>query len=196
MEGVEAFRLFLALKGEALREEVRSCFPRLVPLLKALGDEVEARGEAFRLTRSLRLSWFAPLLAAHFAHLSQEERLLALERLVEAAHASAEAGEPWVEGDGLLAAARAFQRGSEALLKGRYREALHRLGEGLGLLEAAGLPFPATALGLLALAQEGFRPGGKGQHTARKALERAQTPFAKELAARVLQATEQGPRKP
>ena len=63
-------------------------------------------------------------------------------------------------------------------------------------MEAAGLPFPAAALGLLALAQEGFRPGGKGQHTARKALERAQTPFAKELAARVLQATEEGPRKP
>lgn len=196
MEGVEAFRFFLALKGEALREEVRARFPRLVPLLKALGEEVEARGEAFRLTRPLRLSWFAPLFAAHFPFLSQEERLLALERLLEAAHASAEAGEPLVEGDGLLAAARAFQKGSAALLQGGYREALHRYGEGLGLLEGAGLPFPATGLALLALAQEGFRPGGKGRRTAKKALERALTPFARELAARVLQATEEEPERP
>ena len=196
MEGVEAFRFFLALKGEALREEVRVRFPRLVPLLKALGEEVEARGEAFRLTRPLRLSWFAPLFAAHFPFLSQEERLLALERLLEAAHASAEAGEPLVEGDGPLAAARAFQKGSAALLQGGYREALHRYGEGLGLLEGAGLPFPATGLALLALAQEGFRPGGKGRRTAKKALERALTPFARELAARVLQATEEEPERP
>lgn len=193
MEGVEAFRFFLALKGEALREEVRARFPRLVPLLKALGEEVEARGEAFRLTRPLRLSWFAPLFAAHFPFLSQEERLLALERLLEAAHASAE--EPLVEGDGLLAAARAFQKGSAALLQGNPREALHRYGEGLGLLEGAGLPLPATGLALLALAQEGFRPGGKGRRTARKALERAITPFARDLAARVLQATEEDPKK-
>lgn len=194
MEGVEAFRFFLALKGEALREEVRARFPRLVPLLKALGGEVEARGEAFRLTRPLRLSWFAPLFAAHFPFLSQEERLLALERLLEAAHASAE--EPWVAGDGLLAVARAFQKGSAALLQGSYREALHRYGEGLGLLEGAGLPFPATGLALLALAQEGFRPGGKGRQTAQKALERAITPFARELAKGVLQATEEDPKGP
>lgn len=196
MEGVEAFRFLLALKGEALREEVRSRFPRLVPLLKALGEEVEARGEAFHLTRPLRLSWFAPLFAARFPLLPPEERLLALERLLEAAHTSAEAGEPLVEGDGLLAAARAFQRGSEALLKGRHREALHLYGQGLGLLEGAGLPFPATALALLALAQEGFRPGGKGQKTARKALERAETAFAKALAAKVLGTTEESPKRP
>ncbi|WP_117238107.1 hypothetical protein [Thermus sediminis] len=196
MEGVEAFRFFLALKGGVLREEVRARFPRLVPLLKALGEEVEAQGETFRLRRPLLLSWFAPLFAAHYPSLPKEERLLALERLLEAAHRSAEAGETWVEGEGPLAAARAFQRGSEALLKGAYREALHRYGEGLGLLEKEGLSFPATALALLALAQEGFRPGGKGGETAKKALERAKTPFATALVMKVLGATEERPPRP
>lgn len=186
MEGVEALRLFLALKGEAGREEVRAHFPRLVPLLKALGEEVEALGETFRLTRPLRLSWFAPLLAAHYPYLGDPERLLALERLVEAAFRSAEAGEVPVEGEGLLRVARLFQEGSLALLRGAHREALHRFGEALGLLEEEGLPFPAAALALLAQAQEGFRPGGKGKETAKKALGRAQTPFAREMAERIL----------
>jgi hypothetical protein len=186
VEGVAGFRFFLALKGEAKREEVRARFPRLVPLLKALGHQVEAQGETLRLVEPLRLSWFAPLFRAHYALLSEGERALALERLVEAAHASAAAGEALVEGEGLLLAARAFQAGSQALLQGEYREALHRYGEGLGLLEKAALPFPAAALALLALAQEGFRPGGKGRETARKALERAKTPFAREVAAWVL----------
>jgi len=185
VEGVEALRLFLALKGEAGREEVRGRFPRLVPLLKALGEEVEARGETFRLTRPLRLSWFAPLLAACYPHLLGPERLLGLERLVEAAFRSAEAGEAPVEGEGLLRAARLFQEGSLALLREAHREALHRFGEALGLLEKEGLPFPAAALALLARAQEGFRPGGKGRETARKALERAQTPFVREMAERI-----------
>lgn len=187
MEGVEGFLFFLALRGEAKREEVRARFPRLVPLLKALGDRVEARGETLRLVEPLRLSWFAPLFRAHYTPLLPEpERSLALERLVEAAHASAAAGEPLVEGEGLLLAARAFQAGSQALLQGRYRKALHRYGEGLGLLEKAALPFPAAALALLARAQEGFRPGGKGRETARKALERAKTPFTREVLREVL----------
>ncbi len=97
-----------------------------------------------------------------------------------------------MESAGLLQAARAFQEGSQALLGGAYREALHRYGEGLGLLEKEGLPFPATALALLALAQEGFRPGGKGRETAKKALERARTPFARRLAEELLaQATKE-----
>ncbi len=159
MAGVEAFRFFLALRGEAKREEVRARFPRLVPLLQALGEEVEARGETFYLKSPLRLSWFAPLFRTQYAPLLPEaERALALERLLEAAFRSAEAGEAPVEGEGLLGVARLFQRGSEALLKGDYREALHRFGEGLGLLEKAGLPFPATALALLAWAQEASAP--------------------------------------
>ncbi|MFD3006431.1 hypothetical protein [Thermus tengchongensis] len=193
MEGVEAFLFFLALRGEARREEVRARFPKLVPLLKALDQEVEAQGETFRLRKPLRLSWFAPLFQQEYSSLlPEEERTLALERLLEAAHLSAEAGEPLVEGAGLLQAARAFQEGSQALLGGAYREALHRYGEGLGLLEKSGLAFPATALALLALAQEGFRPGGKGRETARKALERARTAFAREMAQKVLsQATKE-----
>lgn len=193
MAGVEGFRFFLALRGEAKREEVRARFPRLVPFLKALGEEVEARGETLYLKDPLRLSWFAPLFRAQYSPLLPEaERALALERLLEAAFRSAEAGEAPVEGEGLLGVARLFQRGSQALLKGDYREALHRYGEGLGLLEKAGFPFPATALALLAWAQEGFRPGGKGRETARKALERARTPFAREVAERVLaQATKE-----
>lgn len=180
MEGVGGFLFFLALKGEAKREEVRARFPRLVPFLRALGDKLEAQGETLRLAEPLRLSWFAPLFREHYTPLLPEpERSLALERLIEAAHASAAAGEPLVEGDGLLRVARAFQAGSQALLQGRYREALHRYGEGLGLLEKAALPFPAAALALLALAQEGFRPGGKGRETARKAWARAQTPFVR-----------------
>ncbi|SDF27247.1 hypothetical protein SAMN04488243_1379 [Thermus arciformis] len=187
MEGVEAFLFFLALRGEAKREEVRARFPRLVPLLKALGEEVEARGETFRLAKPLRLSWFAPLFQAQYSPLlPEEERTLALERLVEAAFRSAEAGEPLVDGDGLLKAARLFQAGSRALLEGNPREALHRYGEALGLLEGEGLPFPAAALALLAQAQEGFRPGGKGKATAQKALRRAQTPFVREVAERIL----------
>lgn len=187
MEGVEAFLFFLALRGEAKREEVRARFPRLAPLLKALGDRVEARGETLRLVEPLRLSWFAPLFRARYSPLlPEEERALALERLVEAAFRSAEAGEPLVDGEGLLKAARLFQAGSQALLKGNHREALHRLGEALGLLEKEGLPFPAAALALLAQAQEGFRPGGKGKATARKALRRAQTPFVQEVAERIL----------
>ena len=181
MEGVEAFLFFLALRGEAKREEVRARFPRLVPLLKALGEAVEVQGETFRLAKPLRLSWFAPLFRARYSPLlPEEERALALERLVEAAFRSAEAGEPLVDGEGLLKAARLFQAGSQALLKGDHREALHRLGEALGLL------FPAAALALLAQAQEGFRPGGKGKATARKALRRAQTPFVREVAERIL----------
>ncbi|MGC8875959.1 hypothetical protein [Thermus sp.] len=187
MEGVAAFLFFLALRGEAKREEVRARFPRLVPLLKVLGEEVEARGETFRLTKPLRLSWFAPLFEAHYSPLLPEaERALALERLVEAAFLSAEAGEPLPHGEELLEAARLFQEGSRALLLEEYRKALHRFGEALGLLEREGLPFPAAALALLAWAQEGFRPGGKAKETARKALERAQTPFAREVAERVL----------
>ena len=150
MEGVEAFLFFLALRGEAKREEVRARFPRLVPLLKALGEAVEVQGETFRLAKPLRLSWFAPLFRARYSPLlPEEERALALERLVEAAFRSAEAGEPLVDGEGLLKAARLFQAGSQALLKGDHREALHRLGEALGLLEKEGLPFPAAALALL-----------------------------------------------
>ncbi|WP_135257623.1 hypothetical protein [Thermus caldilimi] len=187
MEGVEAFLFFLALRGEAKREEVRARFPKLVPLLKALDQEVEAQGETFGLRKPLRLSWFAPLFQrAYSPLLPEEERTLALEKLLEAAHRSAEAGEALVAGDGLLQVARLFQEGSQALLRGAYREALHRYGEGLGLLEKEGLAFPATALALLALAQEGFRPGGKGGETARKALERAKTPFAREIAERLL----------
>ena len=128
MEGVEAFLFFLALRGEAKREEVRARFPRLVPLLKALGEAVEGQGETFRLAKPLRLSWFAPLFRARYSPLLPEaERALALERLVEAAFRSAEAGEPLVDGEGLLKAARLFQAGSQALLKGDHREALHRL---------------------------------------------------------------------
>nr|WP_279232596.1 hypothetical protein [Thermus neutrinimicus] len=184
----------MALRGEARREEVRDRFPKLVPLLKALGQEVEAQGETFRLSKPLRLSWFAPLFQREYSPLRpEEERTLALERLLEAAHLSAQEGEPLVEGHGLLKAARAFQEGSQALLRGAYREALHRYGEGLGLLEKEGLSFPATALALLALAQEGFRPGGKGRETARKALERARTAFAREMAQMALaQATKEG----
>lgn len=194
MERVEAFLFFLALKGEAKREEVRARFPRLVPLLRAVGEEVEAQGETLRLRKPLRLSWFAPLFQREYSPLLPEpERLLAWERLLEAAHLSAEEGEALVEGDGPLKTARVFQGGSQALLKKAYREALHRYGEGLGLLEKEGLPFPATALALLALAQEGFRPGGKGRETALKALERAKTPFAREMAQRALgQATKEG----
>ena len=66
MEGVEAFLFFLALRGEAKREEVRARFPRLVPLLKALGEAVEVQGETFRLAKPLRLSWFAPLFRARY----------------------------------------------------------------------------------------------------------------------------------
>ncbi|RTH00857.1 hypothetical protein CSW14_05125 [Thermus scotoductus] len=187
MEGVGAFLFFLALRGEARREEVRARFPKLVPLLKALDQEVEAQGETFRLRKPLRLSWFAPLFQREYSPLlPEEERTLALERLLEAAHFSAQEGEPLAEAEGLLRVARAFQEGSQALLRAAYREALHRYGEGLGLLEKEGLPFPATALALLALAQEGFRPGGKGRETARKALERAKTPFAREVAERLL----------
>ena len=92
MEGVEAFLFFLALRGEAKREEVRARFPRLVPLLKALGEAVEVQGETFRLAKPLRLSWFAPLFRARYSPLRpEEERALALERLVEAAFRSAEA---------------------------------------------------------------------------------------------------------
>ncbi|TBH20559.1 hypothetical protein [Thermus thermamylovorans] len=183
MGGVGEYLFFLALRGEARREEVRARFPRLVPLLRALADEVEVQGETFRLRKPLRLSWFAPLFREGYSPLLPEpEGSLALERLLEAAHLSAQAGEPLVEGEGLLRAARAFQEGSQALLEGAFREALHRYGRGLGLLEGAGLPFPATGLALLALAQEGFRPGGKGRETARKALERAKTPFARRLA--------------
>ncbi len=99
MAGVEAFRFFLALKGEAKREEVRARFPRLVPLLRALGEEVEARGETLYLKSPLRLSWFAPLFGAWYTPLLPEaERTLALERLLEAAFRSAEAGEAPVEG--------------------------------------------------------------------------------------------------
>ncbi|MCS6867951.1 MAG: hypothetical protein NZ846_07780 [Thermus sp.] len=187
MAGVGAFLFYLALHGEAKREAVRARFPRLVPLLKALGEAVEVQGETFRLVSPLRLSWFAPLFQEHYSPLlTQEERALAWERLLEAAHASAEAQEALLEGKGLLRVAQAFQEGSLALLRGAYREALHRYGEGLGLLERAALPFPATALALLALAQEGFRPGGKGRETARKALARAQTPFARHLAEALL----------
>ncbi|GLV48062.1 hypothetical protein TJA_12190 [Thermus sp. LT1-2-5] len=196
MEGVEAFRFFLALQGEASREEVRARFPALAPLLRALGEELVIQGETFRLKRPLRLSWFAPLFQAFYPLLPERERPLALERLVEAAFASAEAGEELVEGEGLLRAARAFQEGSLALLRQDAKTALHRYGESLGLLEKAGLPFPASALALLALAQEAFRPGGKGKETAKKALERARTPFAEEMVARLLQATKgegQGP---
>ncbi len=182
MGGVEAFLYFLALQGEAKREEVRARFPALVPILKALGEEVEIQGETFRLLRPLRLSWFAPL----FGRYANPLEPLALERLIEAAHRSAEAGEPLVEGEGLLRVARAFQWGSEALLRGEARAALHAYGEGLGLLEGAGLPFPSAALALLALAQEAFRPGGKGRATARKALERNPTPWARALAEGVL----------
>ncbi|GAA6755687.1 hypothetical protein QT17_11965 [Thermus sp. 2.9] len=189
MEGVEGFRFFLALKGEASREEVRALFPALAPLLKALGEELLIQGETFRLEHPLRLSWFAPLFQAFYPLLPEKERPLALERLVEAAFASAEAGEELVEGEGLLKAARAFQEGSLALLRQDAKAALHRYGEGLGLLEKAGLPFPASALALLALAQEAFRPGGKGRETAKKALARAKTPFAERVAARLLQAT-------
>ncbi|APD09171.1 MULTISPECIES: hypothetical protein [Thermus] len=188
MEGVEEFRFFLALHGEASRERVRALFPVLVPLLRALGEELAVQGETFRLARPLRLSWFAPLFRERYPSLPEGERALALERLVEAAFASAEAGEPLVDGEGLLRVARAFQEGSQALLKGEARAALHRYGEGLGLLEKAGLPFPGSALALLALAQEAFRPGGKGRETAKKALARAQTPFAKEMAAQLLKA--------
>lgn len=190
MERVGAFLFFLALKGEARREEVRARFPRLVPLLRALGEGVEAHGETFRLAKPLRLSWFAPLFQAHYSSLLPEaERGLALERLLEAAHLSAQESEPLVEGDGLLRAARAFQEGSRVLLRGAYREALHHYGRGLGLLERENLPFPATALALLALAQEGFRPGGKGRETARKALERVRTAFALEIAQKTLAQT-------
>ncbi|WP_038055755.1 hypothetical protein [Thermus amyloliquefaciens] len=197
MEGLGAFLFFLALRGEAKREEVRARFPRLVPLLKALGQEVEAQGETFRLGKPLRLSWFAPLFRQEYSPLlPEEERSLALERLLEAAHLSAEAGEAPVAGEGLLQVARTFQEGSQALLRGAYREALHRYGEGLGLLEKEGLPFPATALALLALAQEGFRPRGKGRETARKALERARTAFAREMAQKALsQATKEAERE-
>lgn len=182
MGGVEAFLFFLALRGEARREEMRAHFPKLVPLLKALGQEVEVQGETFRLRKPLRLSWFVPLFQRAYSPLLPEaERTLALERLIEAAHLSAEAQEPLVTGKGLLQVARAFQEGSQALLQGQYRRALHRYGEGLGLLEKEDLPFPATALALLALAQEGFRPGGKGRATAQKAWARAQTPFAREM---------------
>lgn len=185
MGGVEAFLFFLALKGEARREEVRARFPELVPFLRALGEELEIQGETFRLLRPLRLSWFAPLFQRHAR---REDPLwpLALERLIEAAHASAEAGEAWVEGEGLLRVARAFQRGSEALLRGEAGAALRAYGEGFGLLEKAGLPFPSAALALLALAQEAFRPGGKGRRTAAKALERNPTPWARALAEGVL----------
>ena len=94
MEGVEAFLFFLALRGEAKREEVRARFPRLVPLLKALGEAVEVQGETFRLAKPLRLSWFAPLFPARDSPPRPEgERALASERLVEAAFRSAEAGE-------------------------------------------------------------------------------------------------------
>uniref|UniRef100_A0A7C5VGT5 Tetratricopeptide repeat protein n=1 Tax=Thermus caliditerrae TaxID=1330700 RepID=A0A7C5VGT5_9DEIN len=193
MDEALAFLFFLALQGEAKREEVRARFPRLVSILRRLKDEVEARGETLRLGKPLRLSWFGPLFQeAYSPLLSEPERSLALERLLEAAHLSAEAGEPLVESAGLLQAARAFQEGSQALLGGAYREALHRYGEGLGLLEKEGLPFPATALALLALAQEGFRPGGKGRETAKKALKRARTPFARRLAEELLaQATKE-----
>ncbi|WP_105318524.1 hypothetical protein [Thermus tenuipuniceus] len=182
MEGVEAFLFFLALRGEARREEVRARFPKLVPLLKALDQGVEAQGETFRLRKPLRLSWFAPLFQREYSPLlPEEERTLALEKLLEAAHFSAQEGELPAEAEGLLKVARAFQEGSQALLRGAYREALHRYGEGLGLLEKEGLPFPATALALLALAQEGFRPGGRSREIAQKALARAQTPFAREV---------------
>ncbi|GGN06133.1 hypothetical protein GCM10007092_21280 [Thermus composti] len=191
MEGLEAFLFFLALRGEAKREEVRARFPVLAPYLKALEGALEVQGETFRLLRPLRLSWFAPLLARAYPLLSPEEQALALERLVEAAHLSAKAQEAPPEGEGLLRVARAFFAGSQALLEGDARTALHRYGEGLGLLEREGLPFPAAALALLALAQEVFRPGGKGKETARKALQRAKTPFAREVAARLLQATEE-----
>ena len=66
MEGVEAFLFFLALRGEAKREEVRARFPRLVPLLKALGEAVEVQGETIRLAKPLCLSWFAPLFRARY----------------------------------------------------------------------------------------------------------------------------------
>ena len=118
--------------------------------------------------------------------MAEEGGTRALEGFREAGHRAAQEGEPPAGAEGGLGVARAFQEGSQALLRGAYREALHRYGEGLGLLEKKGLPFPATALALLALAQEGFRPGGKGRETARKALERAKTPFAREVAERLL----------
>lgn len=186
MEGVEAFLFFLALRGEAKREEVRARFPRLVPLLKALGEAVEVQGETFRLAKPLRLSWFAP---SSGPGTPPPPRGGAGPRLGAARGGRLPlggGGEPLVDGEGLLKAARLFQAGSQALLKGDHREALHRLGEALGLLEKEGLPFPAAALALLAQAQEGFRPGGKGKATARKALRRAQTPFVREVAERIL----------
>lgn len=181
MERVGGFLFFLALRGEVQREEARARFPRLVPILRVLEEgSVEVRGETFRLGKPLRLSWFAPLFQEHYSPLLPEpEPSLAWERLLEAAHRSAEAGEALVAGDGLLRVARTFQEGSQALLRGQYRQALHRYGEGLGQLEKLALPFPATALALLALAQEGFRPGGKSRETARKAWARAQTPFVR-----------------
>ncbi len=171
--------------------EVRGRFPRLFPLLLELGDWVEAQGETFRLGRPLLLSWYGPLLLERFSPLLPE-RDLALERLIEAAHASAQAGEEAPEGEGLLGVGRGFLEGSRAFLAGRPKEALHRYAWALGQLEALALPFPATALALLAQAQWAFRPGPKAQATARKALERARTPLARALAQAVLEHKPQG----
>lgn len=151
---------------------------------------MEAQGEVFRPGRPLLLSWYGPILVERFSPLLPE-RELALERLIEAAYASAQAGEEAPAGGGLLGVARGFLEGSQALLGGRPKEALHRYAQALGQLEALGLPFPATALALLAQAQQAFRPGAKARATARKALERARTPLARALAEAVLEHTPQ-----
>ncbi|KGQ21200.2 hypothetical protein [Thermus filiformis] len=190
-KGIRAFLFFLALRGEAVREEVRSRFPVLVPALKALGEDLEVQGETFRLRRPLSLSWFAPLFAEMDSPLLPE-RPLALERLFEAAVRDGLAGvlpgeEVWESPSLPVRAAAHLALAARAYQEGEARTALQLLGKALGLLEGAGIPFPGVVLGLLALVQEAQRPGGRGRKTAQKALERALTPFGVELAQRALQ---------
>lgn len=190
MEGVKAFLFFMALRGEAAREEVRARFPAVVPALRALSEELEVQGETFRLKKPLSLAWFAPLFAEMDSPLLPE-RPLALERLFEAAVRDGFSGvlpeeEVWESPSPIVRAAAHLALASRAYQEKEARTALRLAGKALGLLEEAGVPFPGVVLGLLALVQEALRPGGRGQKTARKALERALTPFGVALARRAL----------
>ncbi|MGQ9735391.1 MAG: hypothetical protein ACUVUP_02215 [Thermaceae bacterium] len=190
MDGVKAFTFYLALRGEAVREEVQAWFPVLAPALKVLREDLEIQGETFRLRKPLSLSWFAPLFLEMDTPLLPE-RPLALERLFEAAVRDGLSGR--VEED-LLESPSSFVRAAgylafaaKAYREGETQAALGLSGKAMGLLEGEGVPFPGVLLAFLALVQEAHRPGGKGRKTAKKALERALTPFGAGLAQRVLQ---------
>ncbi len=200
MEGVRAFLFYLALHPEATREEVRARFPVLVPVLKALSEELEIQGETFRLRKPLSLSWFAPLFAELDSPLLPE-RPLALERLFEAAvrdgfSGALPRGEVWESASVPVRAAAHLALAARAYREGQARVALPLIGRAMGLLEGVGIPLPGVVLGLLALVQEALRPGGRGRKTAQKALERSLTPFGAELARRVLQNPSEGGQGP